>query len=277
VGGRGQQQMTNFPVGEPPVVNFRERDLNRDVDLYFENNPQPPCRGQACQRKKKIRDARSCERGPVKKEIATNIGPIRRDEAYPSRGNPPRNVDVFQQQNGAACLQHPNGNRAVGLPPGQDWDVRDFRNYPPPPPHIMMALMNGANPEEYKFNTILFMIFIFFLNFFKRIFEDARRMMINPFFLMDMLEANRQRNEKKKIKGFQKEEINEMFREISFRQDYSRQPSGEEVQSCVICLADLNPGEKVRYLPCQHKFHSQCIDVWLEKRPNCPTCKKDLR
>uniref|UniRef100_A0A5K3EX70 RING-type domain-containing protein n=2 Tax=Mesocestoides corti TaxID=53468 RepID=A0A5K3EX70_MESCO len=42
---------------------------------------------------------------------------------------------------------------------------------------------------------------------------------------------------------------------------------------CVICLAEFEPGDRVRHLPCRHFFHVQCIDTWLRTADNCPTCR----
>lgn len=37
----------------------------------------------------------------------------------------------------------------------------------------------------------------------------------------------------------------------------------EEHLGCSICTEDFNVGEDVRVLPCDHKFHPQCVDPWL--------------
>ena len=45
---------------------------------------------------------------------------------------------------------------------------------------------------------------------------------------------------------------------------------------CVICYDDFKDQEKIRCLPCFHKFHVECIDTWLAKNSKCPICKYDL-
>lgn len=46
--------------------------------------------------------------------------------------------------------------------------------------------------------------------------------------------------------------------------------------SCVICLCDYEPDEVVRFLPCKHHFHRDCVDVWLRLDKACCLCKQDI-
>lgn len=40
-------------------------------------------------------------------------------------------------------------------------------------------------------------------------------------------------------------------------------PGRDEGLGCSICTEDFTVGEDVRVLPCNHKFHPQCVDPWL--------------
>ncbi|KAL3123508.1 hypothetical protein niasHT_006587 [Heterodera trifolii] len=43
---------------------------------------------------------------------------------------------------------------------------------------------------------------------------------------------------------------------------------------CAICLDAYKEGQMIRQIPpCQHNFHSECIDFWVKQHNNCPICR----
>ena len=50
----------------------------------------------------------------------------------------------------------------------------------------------------------------------------------------------------------------------------------DKFQECVICMMDVETGEKIRYLPCAHMFHKDCVDIWLMRSLRCPTCMEEI-
>lgn len=54
--------------------------------------------------------------------------------------------------------------------------------------------------------------------------------------------------------------------------------SDDNDQGCPICTDDFQPGQDQRVLPCDHRFHPECIDPWLlNVSGTCPMCRIDLR
>jgi hypothetical protein len=53
--------------------------------------------------------------------------------------------------------------------------------------------------------------------------------------------------------------------------------SGEQSVECAICLGRVEEGEVGRALPkCGHRFHLECIDMWLYSHSTCPLCRAVL-
>jgi hypothetical protein len=46
-----------------------------------------------------------------------------------------------------------------------------------------------------------------------------------------------------------------------------------EEHGCVICLEDMEIGQKFRMMPCGHSFHQRCIFDWLLVNRLCPICQ----
>ena len=51
-----------------------------------------------------------------------------------------------------------------------------------------------------------------------------------------------------------------------------RSSSGEDV--CSICLGAFHERQRVSSLPCCHRFHTNCVNRWLQQSNTCPLCKR---
>lgn len=45
---------------------------------------------------------------------------------------------------------------------------------------------------------------------------------------------------------------------------------------CAICMGDFQSGDPIRFLPCMHAYHLQCIDDWLLRSFTCPSCMEPV-
>lgn len=57
---------------------------------------------------------------------------------------------------------------------------------------------------------------------------------------------------------------------------YARKASESENANCAVCLSSFADGERVKTLPCEHAYHPECVDRWLERSTLCPVCKRDV-
>lgn len=51
----------------------------------------------------------------------------------------------------------------------------------------------------------------------------------------------------------------------------------EKEEECHLCLENMRVGEEVMILPCQHLFHSQCVnELIIHQHITCPLCRKSI-
>ncbi|XP_002532367.3 RING-H2 finger protein ATL16 [Ricinus communis] len=49
------------------------------------------------------------------------------------------------------------------------------------------------------------------------------------------------------------------------------------IYGCVVCLNEFQEEDMLRVLPnCNHSFHLDCIDIWLQSNANCPLCRTGI-
>lgn len=45
---------------------------------------------------------------------------------------------------------------------------------------------------------------------------------------------------------------------------------------CTICMVDIEDGDRVGALPCDHLFHAECLKEWIRRRNVCPLCQDPI-
>ncbi|XP_029727999.1 uncharacterized protein LOC115266171 [Aedes albopictus] len=58
---------------------------------------------------------------------------------------------------------------------------------------------------------------------------------------------------------------------VDSTEDAEPSSTSEAKKECAICLEELD--SNVKALECSHSYHERCIDMWLEKKGTCPTCR----
>ncbi|KAL9996344.1 putative transcription factor C2H2 family [Helianthus debilis subsp. tardiflorus] len=52
---------------------------------------------------------------------------------------------------------------------------------------------------------------------------------------------------------------------------------GKGALECAVCLNEYEDEETIRLIPkCDHVFHPECIDAWLQSHVTCPVCRANL-
>uniref|UniRef100_A0AAY5KHQ5 RING finger protein 11 n=1 Tax=Esox lucius TaxID=8010 RepID=A0AAY5KHQ5_ESOLU len=58
--------------------------------------------------------------------------------------------------------------------------------------------------------------------------------------------------------------------------DAGSDSSEKKIRECVICMMDFVYGDPIRFLPCMHIYHMDCIDDWLMRSFTCPSCMEPV-
>ncbi|XP_076462855.1 RING finger protein 11-like [Babylonia areolata] len=52
--------------------------------------------------------------------------------------------------------------------------------------------------------------------------------------------------------------------------------TSKKAKECVICMVEFAMGDMLRFLPCMHVYHKDCIDDWLMRSLTCPSCMEPV-
>ena len=52
---------------------------------------------------------------------------------------------------------------------------------------------------------------------------------------------------------------------------------GKSTRSCIICIEKFYKNEIVRFFPCKHYFHIDCLKNWFKTNTTCPICRFDVK
>ncbi|CAK8571789.1 unnamed protein product [Lathyrus sativus] len=68
-----------------------------------------------------------------------------------------------------------------------------------------------------------------------------------------------------------------IIREIPSFQFIKGECEDQSVYGCVVCLTEFQEQDVIKILPnCNHAFHLDCIDIWLQTNSNCPLCRSSI-
>ncbi|KAL8218547.1 hypothetical protein R6Q57_021920 [Mikania cordata] len=50
----------------------------------------------------------------------------------------------------------------------------------------------------------------------------------------------------------------------------------DDDEVCVICQGEFETGEVCAALECEHGYHKECIEKWLQRKNDCPICRAEV-
>jgi len=55
--------------------------------------------------------------------------------------------------------------------------------------------------------------------------------------------------------------------------DFSDEEFDEDAVVCTICIMNIEDGDRIGALPCEHEFHVDCLKEWIKRKNVCPLCQ----
>jgi hypothetical protein len=72
--------------------------------------------------------------------------------------------------------------------------------------------------------------------------------------------------------AFSAKVLKRFFYTIKFNKSITKLHILNSIKSCTICLDTFNVGDNIYLTKCMHKFHTTCLDAWLDYNNKCPLC-----
>ncbi|TXG64165.1 hypothetical protein EZV62_011159 [Acer yangbiense] len=86
-----------------------------------------------------------------------------------------------------------------------------------------------------------------------------------------------QEAKRKKPPGLTKEALDCLHLEVFNNYEIGMEAElSKAALDCSICLESFVDGDELIRLPCQHRFHSACLDPWVRSCGDCPYCRRDI-
>ncbi|KAF9675825.1 hypothetical protein SADUNF_Sadunf09G0073600 [Salix dunnii] len=86
-----------------------------------------------------------------------------------------------------------------------------------------------------------------------------------------------QESHKKKPPGLTQDALHCLQSEVFSRVEQGMEGGVSQVSwDCSICLESFTEGDELIRLPCEHRFHSACLDPWVRTCGDCPYCRRDV-
>jgi len=186
-------------------------------------------------------------------------------------------ISAFEQMSNLINPSLPNSTSQIhehpiilGQPRSTNHSHSSRRNGTPSPQEPPSSSASAHSPISLSQPPIATYSAEWFLQMMANTMRSNVRLHENADALMQVAEQMAQQYHKHPL-GLTKSQIDEL---PSYRWTSRDVQTGEQ-SMCVVCMYDIEARQTVRVLPCNHIFHSRCVDKWLKTNRTCPICRRD--